>query len=153
MPPLRFKSVALFIVAAASGAYASAAPPPPKEVGYYDLVFIFDTHTNNLVLRAHVTNSNGLLATDGVVIFEYCSYKGLPPRDITRPDEAPSSACADGSGKWIKLNGRGIPVTSNGDALLFFSQVLVVNVIGFRYTYDRGSEIADWHTDPADWVR
>ena len=84
MPPLRFKSVALLIVAAASGAYASAAPPPPKEVGYYDSVFIFDTHTNNLVLRAHVTNSNGLPATDGVVVFEYCSYKGLPPRDITR---------------------------------------------------------------------
>ena len=149
MPPLRFKSVALFIVAAASGAYASAAPPPPKEVGIYDLFFIVNI-ANELVLRAHVTDSLGNPATDGVVVFEYCSYPGRS-NDITQPDEAPSSACADGSANWNRL--ARVPLTTNGDASLFFGVVQVVPVIGFRYTYSHGREVADWVIDPVDWVR
>jgi hypothetical protein len=90
-------------------------------------------------------------AADGVVVFDYCSYKGIPRYDITQPDEAPSSACADGSGKWVRVS-TPVPV-SNGHALLNFGDVLVVNVIGFRYKYSRGTEIANSLVGPVDWIR
>ena len=149
MRTLSFKSAVLSIVAAASCAYASAAPPPPKEVGNYDLSFVVNI-AGELVLVAHVTDSQGAVATDGVVVFEYCSFGGRA-NDITQPDEAPLSACADGSGRWRRLD-RAL-ITRDGNASLFFGLVQVVPVIGFRYTYSQGSEIADWVTDPVDWVR
>jgi hypothetical protein len=149
MPPLTLKAVVLSIVAAASCAYASAAPPPPKEVGIYDLSFVVNI-AGELVLVAHVTNSQGAVATDGVVVFEYCSFGGRA-NDITQPDEAPMSACADGSGRWRRLD-RAL-ITESGNASLFFGGVRVVPVIGFRYTYSQGSEIADWVIEPVDWFR
>ena len=149
MPPLSFRSVVLSIAAGALCAYASAAPPPPKEVGHYDLSFVVNI-AGELVLVAHVTDSQGAVATDGVVVFDYCSFGGKP-KDITQPDEAPLSACADGSGRWRRLD-RAL-ITGNGNASLFFGLVQVVPVIGFRYTYSQGSEIADWVIEPVDWVR
>ena len=149
MPPLTLKAVVLSIVAAVACAYASAAPPPPKEVGNYGLSFIVNL-AGELVLVAHVTDSQGAVATDGVVTFEYCSLGGRA-NDITQPDEAPKSACADGSGRWRRLD-RAL-ITQNGNASLFFGVVQVVPVIGFRYTYSQGSEIADWVIEPMDWVR
>jgi len=149
MSRIGFKKLVLFIVGVVSSAYASGAPPPQKEVGVYDLFFIVNI-ANELVLSAHVTDSLGNPATDGVVVFEYCSYPGRS-NDITQPDEAPSSACADGSAMWNRL--ARVPLTTNGDASLFFGVVQVVPVIGFRYTYSHGREVADWVIDPVDWVR
>lgn len=86
------------------------------------------------------------------MVFQYCSYKGLPMNDITQPDEAPSSACADRLGSWKTL--ARVPVTGSGDAALGFGAITVVNVIGFRYRYLRqGSGIANWTTQPEDWTR
>jgi len=127
----------------------SSAAPPSKVVGTYDISFYFD---DELILRAHVEDGQGNVATDGVVVFQYCSLKGLPSNDITQPDEAPSSACADGTGRWRNLNAR-IQVNADGDAFLNFGIVEVVSVIGFRYKYSRGSEIEDWVIDPVDWIR
>jgi hypothetical protein len=149
MSRIGFKGFVLLIVGVVSSAYASGARPPQKEVGIYDLFFIVN-FANELVLRAHVSDSLGNPATDGVVLFEYCSYPGRS-NDITQPDEAPSSACADGSAKWNRL--ARVPVTMKGDASLFFGVVQVVPVIGFRYAYSNGSEVADWVIDPVDWVR
>jgi hypothetical protein len=127
-----------------------AEPPPPKVEGVYDLLFDYSTGSE-LVLDARITDKALNPAMDGVVTFDYCSYKGVPRYDISQPDEAPSSACADGSGKWVRVS-TPVPV-NNGHALLNFGTVQVVNVIGFRYKYSRGSEIANWIIDPVDWVR
>src|SRR6266568_9427337 len=53
-----------------------------------------------LILGAHVADSSGLPAQGGAVTFQYCSYKGLPPNDITRADEAPTAACDSGLATW-----------------------------------------------------
>lgn len=144
------KSSMLALVVAASIPCSSEllAAPPEKEPGSYDLNFLWN---GELVLWAHIEGASGD-ATDGVVVFQYCSYRGLPPNDITQPDEAPSSACADGSGRWRNLTAR-VEVDTNGDAFLNFGLVQVVNVIGFRYAYSRGSVIANAVTDPEDWIR
>ena len=127
----------------------AVAAPPTKVVGTYELFFVFD---GELVLRAHIEDGQGNVATDGIVVFQYCSLKGLPPNDITQPDETSSAACADGTGRWRKLNARA-EVNADGDAFLNFGTVSVVNVIGFRYRYSQGSEVEDWVTEPLDWVR
>lgn len=147
-----FKFVSLSIAAIVSSAYLnlSVAAPPVKVDGIYELSFSFN---QELVLDAHITDTDTEPnpALNGVVVFDYCSFKGLPRNDITQPDEAPSSACADGSGRWIRIPGR-FPV-SNGHALMNFGIVQVVNVIGFRYTYSRGTEIANGSSGPVDWIR
>jgi len=145
------KSIFMSVVAAVSFAYASesVAAPPIKVVGTYDLNFFF---SGELILGAHIEDDQGNPATDGVVVFQYCSLLGQPRNDITQPDETPSSACADGSGRWVSLRPR-ISVNAEGDALLNFGSISVVNVIGFRYKYTRGSEVANAVTVPEDWVR
>lgn len=153
MSPLtNFRSVVLSTAAIAFSAYVnpSVAAPPVKVDGIYELSFSFN---QELTLDAHITDTDPEPnpALNGVVVFEYCSLKGLPRNDITQPDETSSSACADGSGRWIRLRGR-FPV-SNGHALMNFGLVQVVNVIGFRYTYSRGTEIADGSSGPVDWIR
>ena len=118
--------------------------------GDYSLDFFFD---GELILSAHIEDSSGNPAPAGSVSFQYCSYKGLPRFDITQPDEAPLSACADGSGKWVTV-GRAPVNPETGDALLNFGLVTVVNVIGFRYRYiAQGSGIANKLIDPVDWIR
>ena len=57
-----------------------------------------------------------------------------------------------GTARWRNLNAR-VQVAANLDAFLNFGIVRVVNVIGFRYTYNHGTLIADWVTDPEDWFR
>ena len=118
--------------------------------GNYDLDFNFDVE---LILIAHVDDGSGNPAPGGMVVFQYCSYKGLPSNDITQPDEAPSSACADGSATWANV-GKVQINPDTGDALLNFGLVRVVNVIGFRYRYiAQGSGIANKRIDPVDWIR
>jgi hypothetical protein len=71
-----------------------------------------------LILGAHV-EASGAPAQSGAVIFQYCSFKGLPPNDIERADEAPSAACADGSATWANLPAN-VRVNASGDAYLDF---------------------------------
>lgn len=113
-----------------------------------------------LILTAHVEDHLGNPAEGGVVTFQYCSLKGRPRNDISQPDEAPISACADGSARWVTLGRIGIeePIdpqqSPTGNASLNFGVVQVVNIIGFRYRYDgQRSGIADATSAPEDWIR
>jgi hypothetical protein len=93
--------------------------------------------TDELILAAHVTTSSGVAATSGTVTFEYCSYKGLPPNDITRADEAPLEACADGSAAWNRLTATalGCPQLGPGYACTGFGVVHIPRKIGFRFRF------------------
>lgn len=85
--------------------------------------------------------------------FQYCSLKGFPLNDITRADEAPSSACTTGAGKWANL--ATLPVDVSGNAYLDFGIVLIPRTIGFRFRYaGQRSGIANGTSDPRDftWV-
>src|SRR5687768_13106137 len=53
-----------------------------------------------LALKATVEDAAGAPAESGTVTFQYCSFKGLPPNDIERADEAPKEACQSGEGTW-----------------------------------------------------
>ena len=132
--------------AEALGSAAPLARTPPV-LGEYDIEFQWN---GELVLIAHVRDANGAAPTGGSVTFQYCSLKGVPPGDITQPDEAPASACADGSGRWRNLV-RG-SLDESGDFSMNFGVVSVVTVIGFRLSYSpQGSGIAassvieDWY--------
>jgi hypothetical protein len=102
-----------------------------------------------LILGAHVKDSAGGLAQSGTVIFEYCSLKGIPTDDITRPDETPSESCANGSAAWVPLVTIG--VNRSGDAYMNFGFVRVTPMIGFRFQYvGQGSSISDGTSAPRD---
>jgi hypothetical protein len=103
--------------------------------------------SQELILRAHVTDSSGAPAQRGTVTFEYCSYKGLPSNDITRPDEAPKEACEQGSADWARLTSlpinSGCPTFGAGNACMNFGFVRIPRVVGFRFRYSpQGSGIA-----------
>jgi hypothetical protein len=106
---------------------------------------------HELILGAHVEDANGDPAQAGFVTFQYCSYKGFPPNDISRADEAPSSACADGSATWANL--RSLSVDASGNAYLDFGIVMIPRTIGFRFRYT-GSKtgIANGDSAPADFT-
>jgi hypothetical protein len=82
------------------------------------------------------------------VTFEYCSYTGLPPNDITRPDEAPKEACEQGTGSWARLGSKSVaagtcPSLGTGYACLDFGVVRIPRSVGFRFRYSpQGSDIA-----------
>src|SRR5437667_7607763 len=76
---------------------------------------------DELILGAHVEDQSGSPAQRGMVIFQYCSLKGLPPNDITRADEAPSQNCEDGSATWANLGSAS--VDASGNAYLNFGVV------------------------------
>jgi len=100
-----------------------------------------------LVLKAHIEDSSQHPAQRGIVIFQYCSLKGLPPNDITRPDEAPLEACENGSASWANLGG--FKVNGSGDALFDFGVVMIPRTVGFRFRYiSQGSGIASSLSDP-----
>jgi hypothetical protein len=106
-----------------------------------------------LILGALVTDAAGAPAQDGSVTFQYCSLKGLPPNDITRADEAPSSACASGDGSWARLTT--VPVDASGHAYMDFGIVMIPRTVGFRFTYTRkGGTVSSGVSAPADfaWV-
>jgi len=106
-----------------------------------------------LIPGAHVEEqSSGLPAQGGTVTFQYCSYKGLPPNDITRADEAPTAACESGLATWKDLRQRS-KVNESGDAFGFFGIVLIPRTVGFRFRYTgQGSGIANGVSLPRDFT-
>ena len=100
---------------AAGGAGELSAKPSTAATGVYTLSFIASVNgtlqevtslpvqSAELILQASVTSSTGSAAQAGTVTFEYCSYKGRPPNDISRADEAPKEACEQGTASWARL--------------------------------------------------
>ena len=106
-----------------------------------------------LILHAHVEDVTGSPAQSGSVTFQYCSYKGFPPNNIDRADEAPSAACADGSAQWARL--LSLAVDNAGNASMNFGIVRTPRTVGFRFTFSgKRSGIASGASAPRDftWV-
>jgi hypothetical protein len=128
--------------------------------GVYDLSFYTNglvpvatltVGTTELILKAHVASTLGVPAQKGTVTFEYCSLKGLPSNDITRADEAPSSACADGTASWTRL--MSVAVNASGDAYMDFGIVRIPRTVGFRFRYaSQGSAVASGTSAPQDFT-
>ncbi|MEN3336493.1 MAG: hypothetical protein V7647_169 [Acidobacteriota bacterium] len=116
--------------------------------------------TQEMILMAHVTGSAGAPAQKGTAIFEYCSYKGVPPNDITRPDEAPKEACAQGTADWARLATVSVtagtcPTLGTGYSCVDFGVVRIPRDVGFRFRYSpQGSGIAAGVSDAQNftWV-
>ena len=149
-----------------------SARPGAVATGVYDLTFhaVIDgtlqsvsslaVSSQELILAAHITDAAGNAATSGTVTFEYCSYKGLPPNDITRADEAPLEACRDGLANWarltsISLDTRGCPQLGPGYACMDFGIVRIPRKIGFRIRFSaHGGSIANGASNPQnfEWI-
>ncbi len=149
-----------------------SAKPSAALPGVYDLSFTvwsggvlqpvssLPVKSQELILKAYVTDNSGSPATKGRVTFEYCSYKGGPPNDITRPDEAPKEACEDGQATWARLDSVSVasgfcPSLGAGYACLNFGIVSIPRVVGFRIRYEpQGSDIPAGTTAPENftWV-
>ena len=145
--------------AAAGGAGELSAKPSAATPGVYTLTFMarvdgtlqevtsLPVQTAELILQAAVTSSTGSAAQAGTVTFEYCSYKGGPPNDISRADEAPKEACEQGTATWARLRSLYVssvcPPLEPGYACLNFGIVRLPRDVGFRFRYaSQGSEIA-----------
>jgi hypothetical protein len=107
-----------------------------------------------LGLKASVKDASGVPAQSGTVIFEYCSFKGLPPNDIQRADEAPKEACETGEATWAHL--ITVRVDASGDIpVVSFGVVFIPRTVGFRFRYlGQGSGIANGASEPENftWV-
>lgn len=133
---------------AATAVPLDASPLAARPVdGNYDVEFLWSGGA--LTLVAHVRDAWNAAPAGGTVTFQYCSL-GRPVDDVTRPDEAPSSACETGEGRWVTLSR--VPLDAWGDATRWFGPVSVVTVIGFRVVYSpegsgvaRGSVVEDWY--------
>ena len=145
--------------AAAGGAGELSAKPSAAAPGVYTLTFMasvdgtlqevtsLPVQTAELTLQAAVTSSTGSAAQAGTVTFEYCSYKGRPPNDISRADEAPKEACEQGTASWARLRSlyasSECPALEPGYACLSFGVVRLPRDVGFRFRYaSQGSGIA-----------
>ena len=146
--------------AAAGGAGELSAKPSAATPGVYTLTFMarvdgtlqevtsLPVQTAELILKASVTSSTGSAAQAGTVTFEYCSYKGGPPNDISRADEAPKEACEQGTASWARLRSLSVssgtcPALGPGYACLNFGVVRLPRDVGFRFRYaSQGSGIA-----------
>jgi hypothetical protein len=107
--------------------------------------------SEELVLGAHIESSSGVPAQRGAVSFQYCSFKGLPPGDITRADEAPSAACDSGLAVWKNL--VNVQVNASGDAYMDFGIVQIPRTVGFRFRYQaQGSGVANGVSAPTDFT-
>lgn len=126
--------------------------------GMYDEVSSLAVSDQELLLKGYVTDSSGRPAEKGSVTFEYCSYKGGPPNDIERPDEAPMEACEQGSARWTRLASISVsagrcPQLGTGYACMNFGIVRSPREIGFRMRYEpQGSGIRAGMTVPEDFV-
>ena len=145
--------------AASGGAGDLSAKPPAENPGVYTLTFMASVNGSlqevtslpvqsaELILKASVTSSTGSAAQAGTVTFEYCSYKGRPPNDISRADEAPKEACEQGTASWARLRSlyasSECPALELGYACLGFGVVHLPRDVGFRFRYaSQGSGIA-----------
>lgn len=128
--------------------------------GVYQLEF-YDTglsvvttmfvQSGELVLGGHVEDVSGNDAQSGSVTFEYCSYKGGPPNDITRADEAPLEACANGLASWARL--ASISVNTSGNAFMNFGVVRIPRTVGFRIRFSgRTSGIQSGTSLPRNFI-
>jgi hypothetical protein len=133
------------------GADELSAKPSAAAPGVYTLTFMarvdgtlqevtsLPVQTAELILKASVTSSTGSAAQAGTVTFEYCSYKGRPPNDITRADEAPKEACEQGTASWARLRSLYVssvcPEGEPGYACLTFGVVRLPRDVGFRFRY------------------
>jgi hypothetical protein len=109
--------------------------------GTYQIVSSLPVQGPAMVLRADVS-AGGIAATQGTVVFEYCSYKKGPANDINRPDEAPKEACEDGStASWARLRSvtidgdGGCRALGGGSACALFGSVQIPRTVGFRYRF------------------
>jgi hypothetical protein len=107
-----------------------------------------------LGLKASVEDASRVPAQRGTVIFEYCSFKGLPPNDIQRADEAPKEACQTGEATWAQL--ITVKVDASGNIpVVGFGVVFIPRTVGFRFRYlGQGSGIANGVSEPENftWV-
>ena len=167
-PILVLASLMLLLGSALTGGIGSPTILAAQSVpGSYELSFFNDALVSvsslpacasggvceELIPGAHVEEqSSGLPAQGGAVTFQYCSYKGLPPNDITRADEAPTAACESGLATWKDLRQRS-KVNESGDALGFFGIVLIPRTVGFRFRYTgQGSGFANGMSLPRDFT-
>ena len=146
--------------AAPGGAGELSAKPSAATPGVYTLTFMsfvdgtlqevtsLPVRTAELTLQASVTSTTGSAAQAGTVTFEYCSYKGRPPNDISRADEAPKEACEQGTASWARLTSLSVypgmcPPLGPGYACMNFGVVRLPRDVGFRFRYaSQGSGIA-----------
>ena len=152
--------------AAAPGAAGElSAKPSTGTPGVYTLTFLarvdgtlqevtsLPVLSAELILQASVLSSTGTAAQAGTVTFEYCSYKGRPSNDISRPDEAPKEACDQGTATWARLQSlyasSACPGPDPGYACTSFGRVRIPRDVGFRFRYaSQGSSIPSG-TSPA----
>lgn len=126
--------------------------------GTFQQVSSLSVSSQELILMAHVTDSSGASAQRGTVTFEYCSYKGLPPNDITRADEAPKAACDQGLADWARLtsvavNAGRCPGLGAGYACMVFGIVRIPRTVGFRFRYSpQGSGIPGGMSEFKDFI-
>jgi hypothetical protein len=118
-------------------------------LGVLEPVLTLPVLSREMILRAFVTDSSGVPVQTGAVTFEYCSYKGGPPNDITRADEAPKEACDTPTASWARLSTVKVDAGSClglgvGNACRFFGVVRIPRDVGFRFRYAaQRSGIAD----------
>jgi hypothetical protein len=154
------KSMPLSPAAAAGDAGELSAKPSASAPGVYTLTFLARVNgtlqevtslpvlSAELILRGYVTSSTGTPVQGGTVTYEYCSYKGGPPNDITRADEAPKEACDLGTASWARLTSMAVnpgtcPGLGTGYACMNFGLVRLPRDVGFRFRYaSQGSGVA-----------
>jgi hypothetical protein len=138
----------------------NVAAGPRSLPGTYTLSFVdttlqpvttFPVCDGELLLKAHVeVQVSHAPAQGGAVVFEYCSYGGVP-KDITRADEAPMEACQAGEARWRRLGMES--VNESGDAYWFFGAVRIPRTVGFRFEYlERNSGIVYGIGGPANFT-
>ncbi len=96
--------------------------------------------SNEMILRAYIYDAFGAPARSGTVVFEYCSYKGRPPNDIERADEAPKEACDAGIASWRRLRSVDVAIPNCpgfgiGNACVNFGIVRIPRDVGFRFRF------------------
>jgi len=152
---------------AGSTAVAARAPAPRGvyqlsfnvvRFGVLEAVSTLPVLSQEMVLRAFVTDSAGVPVQTGAVTFEYCSYRSGPPNDITRADEAPKEACETPTASWarlgtVKVDAGSCPGLGLGNACQFFGIVRIPRDIGFRFRYAaQRSGIADGISEPTNFT-
>ena len=150
---LRAVAITALVMATVPGTHGFARTDEAAALGFYELNF--EVYSNGvytpvsslpvlsqeLILRAYIADAFGVPAQSGTAVFEYCSYRGGPPNDIERADEAPKEACDAGIATWRRL--RSIDVTAGscphlsvGNACINFGIVRIPRDVGFRMRFN-----------------